>query len=252
MNKKIRGARRFALGHRSLAPLIAAIALLGLLPASAAATSATITGGTTENWTTGKVDNISVTFTNCNDGSGLPCPWSAVAGIQPTDFGGCPSQWVNLLGEVFWTASSSSDGTLSSGPKTFPLDGFEGQRICVYWVGKIHVLAPNPIDPGTGKPLCTPNCGYLEIPNNTVLTNKLVSLVQPPPAAPPAAPPVTVADPACTKAKSAQGKAQKAVKQLKGKLAKATKPAAKAALRAKLSKAKATLKSAATGVKNKC
>ena len=76
--------------------------------------------------------NIQVTLDGCPSG----CQQAAVAGVMPASAGSCPADLFHPENGAdvvtFWTTGTqSANGTFSSGPRTFGMNGAYGQRICV-------------------------------------------------------------------------------------------------------------------------
>lgn len=168
---------------RLVAALAAAIFLLFALPSAANAITGAIVGGTANStWTQGHVDAVSVTMDLCGSDGAPDCKWAGLAAVMPAANGNCPNDWYNdgpAVGlQTFWGSGyQSANGTVTSGPQDFTLNGAYGQRVCVYlertftllgsrasWVVASKLLQqpspppPPPPPPAPPAPPPTPNC----------------------------------------------------------------------------------------------
>jgi hypothetical protein len=115
------------------------IALLLLVPASAAAADAyeaswngghLIATANTE-FTEATIEDVSVSFDECGTATGeTSCTWEAVATLHSGESRCDPSTPED---QIAWDSGlQSGNGTVSAGPKSFPLEGCRGQSLSMH------------------------------------------------------------------------------------------------------------------------
>jgi hypothetical protein len=117
---------------------VVALAMVLASPASAAP-SATVTNPIAyPGWTSGHVDNISVTMDRCGTDGNSSCTWYAIYGLMAASISNiCPQDWNNgvMMSESGFGGQQSANGTVNSGPLDLYPNGTNGIRLCV-WIGQ--------------------------------------------------------------------------------------------------------------------
>jgi len=115
-----------------------AVTVVALTASTASAETAEIQGAKASvDWTKGSVTNVSVTMDLCGSDGAPTCKWTGLAGVMPAANGSCPPDWYEdgdaAELKMFWAAPpQTANGTVSSGPREFTLNGAHGQRVCAY------------------------------------------------------------------------------------------------------------------------
>jgi hypothetical protein len=194
--------RRFGLVTSFL--VLAALVTLALATAASAAITGSIAGvAVGPTLTQVSVQNFSAGYDQCAEEQSeeLVCSWTAVAMLVPPWDSACPANSIfelvpGLPGRQpdptrIWSESASADGTVESGPLTFPLDDVDDEHLCLYVIRDVE----SPRAPGEG---------YVPL----VMTSQLVASdllhvdlppTEPPPPTNPALPAGSTSPPTCKK-----------------------------------------------------
>jgi hypothetical protein len=127
--------------------------------AAPAAITGSIEGiGIDPSLTQASVGNLSADYDQCAEEQDeeLVCYWAAVAMLVPPWDSACPANSAFELAPGLpgrqpdatrvWSGSASADGTLESGPLTFPLDDLDDEHLCLYVIRDVE----SPRAPGEG------------------------------------------------------------------------------------------------------
>jgi hypothetical protein len=164
---------RFGLGTPFV--VVAALVTLALPTTASAAITGRVEGVAVDpSLTRASVQNLSAGYAQCAEEQSeeLVCSWAAVAMLVPPWDSVCPANSAFELAPGLpgrqpdatrvWSESASADGTLESGPLTFPLDDVDDEHLCLYVVRDVEA--------GGGSP-STPERGYVPL----VMTSELVA-----------------------------------------------------------------------------
>jgi hypothetical protein len=182
---------RFGLVTSSLA--LAALLTLSLPGAASAAITGSIEGVAVDpSLTQASVQNFSASYDQCAEEQSeeLVCSWAAVAMLVPPWDSACPADSAFELAPGLpgrqpdatriWSESASADGTLESGPLTFPLDDIDDEHLCLYVIRDVEA--------GGGSPN-TPERGYVPlVMTSELVASDLLHVDLPPTELPPASP----------------------------------------------------------------
>jgi hypothetical protein len=185
-----------------------AITACGLLfvptSASASATTGSIEGVTVgSSLTYASVQNISATYDQCSSEQPAEpsCSWTAMAMLVPPAWSECSSNGIYGLPPGMppispikvWSDSSMADGTIQSGPLTFPLRGVNDEHLCLY-------VNRNSAWPSSSASSLTPAQSSTPLlPNSELVASQLLHVDPLPPVTAPTPPGPPSAATACKK-----------------------------------------------------
>lgn len=132
---------------RLVATIAGVTIALAVLASSASALSGSITGVTVDpSLASASVQNLSATYDRCatEQAPELTCSWYSMALLFPPLVNSCPTSeplppppgLPAPPGEppilTVWSQAAGADGTLHSGPRSFPLEGWNDRWLCLY------------------------------------------------------------------------------------------------------------------------